>query len=113
VNTNKLIRFYPGMDGLKTGFTQEAKYCLAGTAKRDQMRIIAVVMGEPDIKTRNAEMTQLLDYAFHRYTNHLLFRKGDLIQKLKVPKGEMEELPIYADQDIAFLLKKGEAPKNI
>lgn len=113
VNTNKLIRFYPGMDGLKTGFTQEAKYCLAGSAKRDQMRIIAVVMGEPDIKTRNAEMTQLLDYAFHRYTNHLLFRKGDLIQKLKVPKGEMEELPIYADQDIAFLLKKGEAPKNI
>lgn len=113
VNTNKLVRFYPGMDGLKTGFTQEAKYCLAGTAKRDQMRIIAVVMGEPDIKTRNAEMTQLLDYAFHRYTNHLLFRKGDLIQKLQIHKGEREELPIYADQDIAFLLKKGENAKNI
>src|SRR5690625_6536164 len=46
VNTNKLVRFYPGVDGLKTGYTSEAKYCLAATAKRDNMRVVAVVMGD-------------------------------------------------------------------
>ena len=50
VNTNKLVRFYPGVDGLKTGFTNEAKYCLTATAKKDNMRVIAVVFGEPIAK---------------------------------------------------------------
>ena len=52
VNTNRLVRFYPGVDGLKTGYTSEAKYCLAATAKRGDFRLIAVVMGEPDTKAR-------------------------------------------------------------
>ena len=68
VNTNKLVRFYSGADGLKTGYTSEAKYCLSATAKRDNMRIIAVVMGEPNTKTRNAEVSSLLDYSFAQYS---------------------------------------------
>ena len=66
-NTNKLTRFYPGVDGLKTGYTKEAGYCLTSTAKRDGMRIITVVMGEPDTKTRNSETSTMLDYAFAQY----------------------------------------------
>ena len=58
-NTNKLTRFYPGVDGLKTGYTKEAGYCLTSTAKRDGMRIITVVMGEPDTKTRNSETSTM------------------------------------------------------
>jgi len=113
VNTNKLIRQYKGMDGLKTGFTQEAKYGLSATAKRGNMRIIAVVMGEPDIKTRNAEVVQMLDYAFQRYTAQRLFRKGELIGKVEISKGEPEELPLYAEQDLQVLLKRGESSKRL
>lgn len=113
VNTNKLVRFYRGMDGLKTGFTHEAKYGLSATAKRGNMRLIAVVLGEPDIKTRNAEVTQMLDYAFQRYTNHLLFRKGDLIGKIKINKGDPDRVSLFANQDLAILLKKGESKKQI
>jgi D-alanyl-D-alanine carboxypeptidase len=69
VNTNKLVRFYAGADGLKTGYTSEAKFCLSATAKRDDFRVIAVVMGEPDTKTRNAEVSQMFDYAFAMFTN--------------------------------------------
>ena len=56
VNTNRLVRFYPGVDGLKTGYTSEAKYCLSATAKRGDFRVIAVVMGEPDPKARNRDI---------------------------------------------------------
>lgn len=113
VNTNKLVRFYPGMDGLKTGFTQEAKYGLSATAKRGDMRVIAVVMGEPDIKTRNAEVTQMLDYAFQRYTTHRLFRKGERIGTVTINQGDPKKIPLYADQDLAVLLKRGESKRDI
>ncbi len=67
VNTNKLVRFYTGADGLKTGFTNEAKFCLTATARRDNLRMIAVVMGEPNTKTRNAEVSQMFDFSFAQY----------------------------------------------
>ena len=69
VNTNKLVRFYPGVDGLKTGFTNEAKYCLTATAEKDGMRVIAVVFGAPTSKQRNAQVTKMLDYAFSTIRN--------------------------------------------
>lgn len=62
VNTNRLVKFYPGVDGLKTGFTQEAKYCLTATASKDDMRLIAVVMGAETPKERNATISSLLDF---------------------------------------------------
>ena len=65
VNTNKLVRTYNGADGLKTGHTDNAKYCLAVTAKRDGMRLIAIVLGEDNAKVRNSEAAQLLDYGFN------------------------------------------------
>ena len=65
VNTNKLIRFYDGADGLKTGHTDNAGYCLAATAKRNDLRLIAIVLGEKDSKVRNSETMSLLDYGFN------------------------------------------------
>src|SRR5690625_6510450 len=63
VNTNKLVRFYPGVDGLKTGYTNEAKYCLTATAKKENMRVITVVIGAETTKNRNASTSKMLDYA--------------------------------------------------
>jgi serine-type D-Ala-D-Ala carboxypeptidase (penicillin-binding protein 5/6) len=108
VNTNKLVRFYSGLDGLKTGFTNEARFCLTATAKRDHFRVIAVVMGEPNPKTRNQEVSQLLDFAFSQYTNRLFYKKGDVIAKIKVEKGDPEYITIRAHHPISIMMKKGE-----
>lgn len=87
VNTNKLVRFYPGVDGLKTGFTNDAKYCLTATAQKDGMRVIAVVFGAPTSKERNAQVTKLLDYAFAQYKTHPIYKRNIAIGEAKVSKG--------------------------
>jgi len=113
VNTNKLVRFYPGADGLKTGYTSEAKFCLSATAKRDNFRVISVVLGEPNTKTRNAEVTKLFDYAFSQYTNHPIFKTGDSMGIVKVKRGKVQELELMAKHQYSVLLKKGEAGEGI
>jgi D-alanyl-D-alanine carboxypeptidase (penicillin-binding protein 5/6) len=113
VNTNKLVRFYSGADGLKTGYTAEAKFCLAATDKRGNFRVIAVVMGEPNTKTRNAEITKLFDYAFSQYTNYPLYKSGDSLGSFKVGKGEVTTVPFTARQNYSLLMKKGEASQGI
>ncbi|KIL34924.1 D-alanyl-D-alanine carboxypeptidase [Cohnella kolymensis] len=113
VNTNKLVRFYHGADGLKTGFTSEAKFCLSATARRDNLRLIAVVMGEPNTKTRNAEVSHLFDYAFAQYTNVPLYKKGDAIGTLTVEKGKVNKVPLVAKHSYSILVKKGDAGKGI
>ncbi|MGF7030403.1 D-alanyl-D-alanine carboxypeptidase (penicillin-binding protein 5/6) [Paenibacillus mucilaginosus] len=113
VNTNKLVRFYNGADGLKTGYTSEAKFCLSATAKRDNLRVISVVMGEPDTKTRNAEVTRLFDYSFSQYTNLPIYKTGDAIGEMKVGKGEVPVVPLTAKHSYSLLLKKGEAADGI
>lgn len=112
VNTNKLVRFYQGLDGLKTGFTSEARFCLTATAKRNDFRVIAVVMGEPDSKTRNKEISKMLDYAFSQYTNFTFYKKGDLIAKVDVDKGDPEQMEIRAHHSMSILMRKGEDPKQ-
>jgi len=113
VNTNKLVRFYTGADGLKTGYTSEAKFCLSATAKRDNFRVIAVVLGEPNTKTRNAEVTKLFDYAFAQYTNYPLFKAGDSLGSFDVAKGDVASVPLTAKQNYSILMKKGEAAEQI
>lgn len=113
VNTNKLVRFYNGADGLKTGFTSEAKFCLSATARRDNLRLIAVVMGEPNTKTRNAEVSHLFDYAFAQYTNIPIYKKGDPIGILPVEKGKVAKIPLTAKHSYSVLVKKGDAGKGI
>lgn len=113
VNTNKLVRFYTGADGLKTGYTSEAKFCLSATAKRDNLRVISVVMGEPDTKTRNAEVTRLFDYAFSQFTNLPIYKTGDAMGEMKVGKGEVPVVPLTAKHPYSVLLKKGDAGSGI
>ena len=113
VNTNKLVRFYSGADGLKTGYTSEAKFCLSATAKRDNFRVIAVVLGEPDTKTRNAEVTALFDYAFAQFQNHILIKDGDPIGTIRVEKGQQPHIELKADHQYSVLLRKGESTNDI
>lgn len=107
VNTNKLVRFYSGVDGLKTGYTSEAKFCLAATAVRDDLRLIAVVLGEPSTKVRNAEVAQLFDYGFSQFTNHILFKPGDELGSVTIEKGQIPILSLKATRQYGLLLKKG------
>ncbi|GIP37540.1 D-alanyl-D-alanine carboxypeptidase DacF [Paenibacillus sp. J31TS4] len=113
VNTNKLVRFYSGADGLKTGYTSEARFCLTATAKKDSFRVVAVVLGEPDTKTRNAEVTKLFDFAFSQYTNHPVVKSGDSLGSLVVEKGLVREIPLVAKHQYGILMKKGEADGSI
>lgn len=113
VNTNKLVRFYPGADGVKTGFTSEARFCLAATAKRDGLRVVAVVLGEPDTKTRNAEVTHLFDYAFSQYTSFPIYKTGDSLGSFRISKGDVAVVPLTAKHPYSLLLKKGEASQGI
>ncbi|MGP9042263.1 D-alanyl-D-alanine carboxypeptidase family protein [Cytobacillus kochii] len=113
VNTNKLVRFYPGVDGLKTGFTQEAKYCLTATAEKNGMRVIAVVFGAPSSKERNAEVTKMLDYAFNKYETHAMYKRNQAVAKVKVSKGEKKQVEALTSEPISILAKKGEDIKNV
>jgi D-alanyl-D-alanine carboxypeptidase (penicillin-binding protein 5/6) len=113
VNTNKLVRFYSGADGLKTGFTNESKFCLSATANRDGFRVIAVVLGEPNTKTRNAEVSSMFDYAFANYTNHLIFKEGDTIGTIPVAKGKQSKLTLTAKHSYSILMKRGAAHKDM
>lgn len=112
VNTNKLIRFYKGADGLKTGYTGEAKYCIAATAKRGNVRVIAVVLGEPSSKIRNAETSKLMDYAFSQYASKVLIHKGDPLGTVRVAKGEPQTLKIRAMQDYSIFAQKDQLQSN-
>lgn len=112
VNTNKLVRFYNGVDGLKTGYTKEAGYCLTATAKKNDMRIITVVMGEPDSSTRNSEVTGMLDYAFSQYEIEKLLSKESIIGETLVEKGTNKYVKLLPTSDVTVLNKKINGKKN-
>lgn len=112
VNTNKLVRFYEGADGLKTGHTDAAKYCLAATAKKNDMRLIAIVLGEEVSKVRNSETMALLDYGFNTYGLQIVKKKNETVKTERVEKAstkKIEYIPIY---DIGILSKKSDTKKK-
>lgn len=108
VNTNKLLNQYEGADGLKTGFTKEAGYCLVATAKRNGVRMISVVLQEKEAKVRNQESMALLDYGFNQYTTQSIYQAGDIITMLDVPNSKEKKIAITTAQDIVIAIKKGE-----
>ena len=112
VNTNKLVRFYSGVDGLKTGYTKEAGYCLTATAKRKNMRIIAVVMGEPESTTRSSEVSQMLDYAFAQYELETFLTKESILDTIKMTKAKNQSFNILPKEEVTILNKKTENKKN-
>lgn len=113
VNTNRLVKFYEGVDGLKTGYTNEAKYCLTATAKRNGMRVIAVVMGAPTSKSRNSQVARLLDYAFNQYMAHQLYDRHEKIATVDVDKGVQSKAAAVTADQVSVLTKKGEKPEHI
>ena len=113
VNTNKLVRYYSGVDGLKTGFTETAGYCITTTAKKNNMRLITVVMGEPSSKVRNAETTAMLDYGFNTYKMDNILTKDKIITKTKVELGTKEKVNIIPKEDISILNSKTGTKRNI
>lgn len=108
VNTNRLVKFYPGVDGLKTGFTQEAKYCLTATAKKDNMRLIAVVMGAESPKERNATISRLLDFGYAQFQLQQLYTTEQTITDMEIIKGEVNRIDVYPKENASILTKKGE-----
>ena len=106
VNTNKLLKSYPGVDGLKTGYTKEAGYCMVATAKRDGLRLISVVMKESEPKVRNQEISQVLDYGFSLFESATLFQKGEVIEKREVLHSKQDEVNIIPLNDITYVIDK-------
>ena len=111
VNTNKLIKQVEGVDGLKTGFTSEALSCITATAKRDNLRFISVVMGEPDSKIRNAESKQLLEYGFAMYDQLTLYSKGEALDELNLEFATPKKSQIVMIDDLPLVFEKGKEPK--
>ena len=108
VNTNKLISFYDGADGLKTGHTDDALYCLAATAKRNNLRLIAIALGEVDSKTRNKEVMELLDYGFNNLKMNILKRKGSIVSKVKLDKANTKYLNLIIKENLGVIEGVGE-----
>ena len=113
VNTNKLIKTYTGADGLKTGYTSEAGYCLTATAKRNSMRLIGTIMGANDSKSRNSNMATLLDYGYNSYEMQVEVKKGEVVSKKNISKAKNEIVEIVPKNDASVLIEKGEENKNL
>lgn len=113
VNTNRLVRFKEGVDGLKTGFTDEAGYCLTATMKKDGMRLITVVMKEENTNKRSADTTKMLDYGFNVYMVQTILDEKTTIEKRKVELGKKLITEIIPKENITILNKKSDEIKNI
>lgn len=109
VNTNKLVRFYRGCDAGKTGFTNEAMFCLSASALRNNTRVIATVIGASDSKSRFAEVSSLFNYAFANYSQEVIIKKDEPISNdIEVRKGKTHTITVAADKDIYILRKRGD-----
>ena len=113
VNTNKLVRYYQGVDGLKTGYTESAGYCITTTAKRDNMRLITVVMGEPSSARRNSDTTSMLDYGFNSYQIDSILSKDTIVDTRKVILGNKKKVQIVPKEDVTILNKKSGTKRNV
>jgi len=108
-NTNKLIRLYDGCDGGKTGSTDEAGYCIAATAKRGDMRLVAVVLGADSSSERFDAAGEMLDYGFANYRLYPVAQKGTPIKgRMPVHGGRPDGVRLALDADLTLLVSKGD-----
>jgi D-alanyl-D-alanine carboxypeptidase (penicillin-binding protein 5/6) len=112
-NTNKMVKFYLGITGLKTGSTSLAKYCLTATAKRNNMDLIAVIMAAPDTKTRFLEASKLLNYGFANYSVYTDDNSDIVLSPVKVIKGVYDTVNGQTDSNFSYLCVKGKSPEEI
>lgn len=111
VNTNRLIRFYKGACGLKTGYTSKSGHCLSACAQRGSLQLVSVVLGCSNSNIRFNESKKLLDFGFATYDSMNLCKKGAKIDTVNVMKGKEEEINIYAADDLDVLITKGQKGK--
>ena len=108
-NTNRLVRFYQGCDGFKTGSTDAAKYCLAATAEKNGMRLVAIVLGTPVSQIRFDEARAMLDYGFANYQRIAVANKGDLLgETLPIHGGAADTVDLALGSGLSMLLKNGQ-----
>jgi serine-type D-Ala-D-Ala carboxypeptidase (penicillin-binding protein 5/6) len=110
-NRNILLKRDPSVDGMKTGFTEKAKYCLVASAKRNEMRLISVILGAETPKTRAAETQKMLNYGFQFYETQKVYGAGEAINKPRVWKGAEDFVPIGLNQDIYVTVARGQYSK--
>ena len=113
VNTNKLVKFYSYIDGLKTGYTSDAGYCLTATGKKKNMRLISVVMGEETTEKRSSDTMAMLDYGFNMYNIDKIVEKNKSLGTVKVHLGMVENTDIIAKEDITVLNNSQKTKKNV
>ena len=104
---NRLLWTYPGTDGLKTGYTKAARYCLVASAKQNHMRWIGVILGAPSDKLRAQEMQKLLDYGFRYYENHTLYDADQVMEHVPIVQGEANTVPVGIEQRLVVTVPKG------
>lgn len=107
VNTNKLVKAYAGCDGLKTGYVTQSKSCISATAQRGNIRFIAVIMGSPSSKERNASASKLMNYGFAKYESKKLASKDEVVGEIAIPKSIPEKINAIAKQDLNIVIEKG------
>ncbi len=112
VNTNKLTRYYEGVDGLKTGYTKEAGYCLTATAKKNNIRYITVLMGEPTSDLRSSETTSMLNYAFNSFKLNTIISKSQELGNVYIDKSKEKTVKIVTKKDITELISKEKESPN-
>lgn len=112
VNTNKLTRYYEGVDGLKTGYTKEAGYCLTATAKKNNIRYITVLMGEPTSDLRSSETTSMLNYAFNSFKLNTIISKSQELGIVYIDKSKEKTVKIVTKKDITELISKEKESPN-
>ena len=112
VNTNKLVRFYSGCTGLKTGSTSLALFNLSATATRNELSLIAVIMKGTTSQKRFDDATKLLDFGFANFSNTVAVKKEQVMEKIKIEKANIEEVEIITENDVNILCAKGD-DKNI
>ncbi len=105
VNTNRLVRFYEGVDGLKTGFTNQAGYCITTTAKRGDLRLLSVVMKAETSDLRSKDTVSMLNYGFNTYKLDVLLKKEEELGEVKIEKGKKTKTKVYLEQDVTILSK--------
>lgn len=107
-NTNKLLGKYQGLNGLKTGYTNRAGFCLVGTAERKDMRLIAVVLGAPDEETRYIETKKLLDHGFQNFVKIRIFRSGQNAGIVQLKEGRQSHVQALVQEEYTAVLRKGD-----
>lgn len=111
VNTNHLLGHYQGLDGLKTGWTEEAGFCLAATAKRNDLRLLAVVLGEDTPAVRTKDVTNLLNYGFANYKVKKIVKAGEKVVDMAVKRGVKGKTALLAKDNLKAVLPAGESDK--